>query len=380
MSTVKQIAPLLNDVAKQVFGSEAITVTDLGSFVSLGDKVLSSGTDTDVYLNKLVDKIGRVRMRADRTISKDTLDFHVEPFEFGSILQKVDVELPKAVDNNAWKIGESGFQPDPYFIEKPDVRQSLFQNIDTWAVRVTIPDEAFRTAWRSPEEMSVFISGIFTTYDNALTVQMDIANHMAAANFIGEKVAKNNGIVNLLTEYNTEYGTSITAKEAMRTAEFYKFSGKRIKDYIKFLSKPSQLYNTEGRTRWTEREYLNLNMLGLFADGYSTYLSSDTFHKELVELPRYSETAYWQGTGDKATFDSCSSIDIVTASGETVQQKGIVAVASDKEAIFTMWKDKKSKAQRNEIDEYTNYKFSVTTGWANDLSENGIVFVVADPS
>ena len=51
MSNVKQIYTILNDVAKQTFGTSTINVVDTASFVSLGNTVLKSDTDTENFLN-----------------------------------------------------------------------------------------------------------------------------------------------------------------------------------------------------------------------------------------------------------------------------------------------------------------------------------------
>ena len=59
MSNVKQIYSILNDVAKQTFGTSAISVVDTASFVSLGNAILKSDTDTENFLNKLTDRIAK---------------------------------------------------------------------------------------------------------------------------------------------------------------------------------------------------------------------------------------------------------------------------------------------------------------------------------
>lgn len=59
MSDVKQIYTIVNEAAKQAWGESALAVIDTASFISLGDKALSSTTDTEVFLNALVDRIGR---------------------------------------------------------------------------------------------------------------------------------------------------------------------------------------------------------------------------------------------------------------------------------------------------------------------------------
>ena len=50
MATVAQIYQLVNDAAKEALGSKAIAVKDTTSLASLGDQVLSSDENRDIYL------------------------------------------------------------------------------------------------------------------------------------------------------------------------------------------------------------------------------------------------------------------------------------------------------------------------------------------
>ena len=100
MSDVKQIYSILNDVAKQTLGTEAIAVVDTQSFISLGDKVLKSDTDTENFLSKLTDRIAKTvySVRNYTGINKNLMR---EPFDYGVIVQKIHVEMPEAKENNA---------------------------------------------------------------------------------------------------------------------------------------------------------------------------------------------------------------------------------------------------------------------------------------
>ena len=59
MSKVSQIYDLVNQTAKESMGEQAITVKDVSSLIALGDSVLASNTDTENFLNTLVDRIAR---------------------------------------------------------------------------------------------------------------------------------------------------------------------------------------------------------------------------------------------------------------------------------------------------------------------------------
>ena len=156
------------------------------------------------------------------------------------------------------------------------------------------------------------------------------------------------------------------------------FAGKTMRDYIKYMAKPSVLYNVPGRIRATSRDNMHVMLLTDFASAYDTYVRSVLFNPQ--ELPYYTEVEYWQGTGVTApSFADCSSIDVKTpGNGTAIQASGIVGVFCDREAIGIGLFDRFSAADRNNRNRYTNYTEGCTVQSIVDTSENGIIFVVQD--
>ena len=62
----------------------------------------------------------------------------------------------------------------------------------------------------------------------------------------------------------------------------------------------------------------------------------------------------------------------------TVNQTGVIAVAYDFEALGVTMKERRTTTERNNKDEYTNYYNKANIGYFNDMSENGIVFYLAE--
>ena len=376
--TVNQIYQLLNDTATQCFGSQAVATLDLEDMLALRDTVF--GSDTEQFLNVLVDRIGKTVLR--------TLDFTstfpkfiMNDFEFGAILQKINIAPMAAQSQEAWNVGSGAFTPNLYKIDKPTVYQDFFKTANTWEIDITIPDQMFKTAFTSAEAMDSFITAIFDSISTSLNMQLENETRLGILGFIGEKLNASNGVVDLLSLYNQDAATPITsATAAMVDKDFLRFAGKIMRNYISYLKKPSVLYNMGTRVRATSRDNMHCLMLTEFASACTTYLDSDTFHDEYVKLPYYQEVEYWQGTGVTApNFDDCSSIDIeIPSDGTPVQAKGIVAVFMDRQAVGTGLYDRFSAADRNNRNRYTNYTEGVTIQTFVDTSENGLIFIVQD--
>ena len=148
MSNVNQIYSIVNEAKNQSLGAKAVTVVDTSTLIALGDAVLSSDTNTDAFLNALVDRIGKTVFSVRRYVRNDA-GMVREPFEFGCIVQKIYVDLPDAKVNNAWEIGKETYKPEFAPIIKPSVKQKLFNKISNWEIEVTIRDSILKREFTS---------------------------------------------------------------------------------------------------------------------------------------------------------------------------------------------------------------------------------------
>lgn len=378
---INQIYQLLNDTAAECFGSQAVATLDIQDLVALRDTVFSAGSD--LFLNTLVDRIGKTVLR--------TLDFTatfpkflMEEYEYGCILQKINVDVMPAQEAQYANLGTVGFQPEVhmYKVDKPRVFQDFFHNgVNAWEIDVTIPDTLYKSAFENAQAMAAFINGIFDTMSTSMNIQLENDTRVALLGYIGEKVNASNGVVDLLNLYNQVASTPITtAAEAMVSKEFLQFAGMTIRNYISYMKKPSVLYNMASRIRATSRDNMHVLMLTEFVSAYSAFYSSEVYWNELVKLPYFQEVEYWQGTGATApNFADCSSIDVkIPSDGTAVQQAGIIAVLMDREAVGTGIFDRFSAADRSNRLRFTNYTEGAVIQSFADTSENGVIFVVVD--
>ena len=386
---VNQIYKLLNSINSQMFGESAVQVTDLSGVISLGKTIMSSTDNMDLFIGKLVDRIGKTVVR--------TLDLELEfpalfknEFEFGAILQKINVQPQLAIENNAYNVGSENFTPSFANVHKPNVTVTYFEGADTARFTVTIPEDLFMSAFTSESAMGAFISGIMSAMSDSMTNSINKMSRTAINNFIAEKIKESNGVVNLLTMYNDLVGESaaLTVDAAMHSKEFARFASTVIREYVDYLAEPSVLYNVDGLVRATARDNMHVLFLNKLRSLFDAYLISDTF-KDLYGIPGYKTINYWQGNkGASSTndFATNSSINVIPSSEDgketktAVKQTGIVAVLADRQAIAVGINRRRAGTWVNPIDQYTNISESFVTQYINDLSENGIIMIVAEES
>lgn len=380
---VNQIYTLINSVAKQMWGETAITVTDLTGVISMGKSVLSSTTDRDLFLNTLVDRIGKTVIRT-LDLELEFPNLMVNDFEWGAIIQKINIQPPLSKVNKSVQISENGFTPNQFDVDTIDVSQTFFTDSDTWEFDYTIPDKLLNSAFTSESALASFISAITSAVSDSMTMALNNMSYLAIDNFIAEKIKANNGVVNLLAMYNTQFpNATLTQANCITSPEFCRYASMIMNNYIKYMAKPSKLYNTGGMVRATARNNMHVLISSDFASSMGSYLESDTYWNDYVKLPNYKEYVCLQGTGNVSpNWIDNTTIKIIPSSSESgataIEQSGIIGVFFDRQAVATGYTDMYSGTDRNNRNRYTNFTYSCVKQYINDLSENGCIFLVED--
>lgn len=387
-----QIYSVLNDINHQMYGADALDVNDLQGLVSMGKSIIDA-EQTDVFLGKLVDRIGKTIIRT-LDLELDFPGLLMDSFSFGSILQKININPFDTIRNASYDIGSADFQPTLLDVHKPSIFVKYFQDgIDTWKFQVTITEDQMFSAFASESAMSQFFDAIINAMTESMIYCVNNMSRTAVNNFIAEKIKASNGVINLLSGYNTLNSTSLTPEAAMRSRDFLRYAVNEIRKYIKYLAQPSVLYNVGDGSgnpvvRTTTRDNAHIFALTEFVAGIEAYLENgdQVMHNEFLNIPGYTEVAYWQSNkGDSTTndFATVSSIAVTPSSEEgqdnpqDVEQSGIVCVIADRQAIAVGINKRHSGAFYNPIDHYTNLASDATIQFINDLSESGLVFLVA---
>lgn len=374
---VTQIATILNEAQQEIIGESAITTENLENVVDMGKQILEA-TDVDNYVRKLIDKVGKM-IFVNRVYNSTAPDILTDSWEYGSAMQKVRCEMPDAVENDSWKL-TNGQSYDPFVFTAPDVQSKFYDSKVTYEVQISFTEMQVKSAFNSPAEMNSFFAMIENRIRFKLTLSNDILKTRTVNNLIAEKIHSNNNVVNLLTMYNTEFTQTLKADHALMNKDFLRYAIGKIKEYIKYIQRPSMLFNDGGYTTFTPESDLKMVLLSRFVNTAEVYLQSDTFHNDLVKLNGYSEVPYWQGSGTGETFDfvEISKIDVTTASGNKVSQTGIIGTIFDRDACMVCNANPRVTSIYNPKGEYWNYFYKYDASYFNDTMENCVVFIVAD--
>lgn len=395
---VNQISAIVQDSVNDALGGAATLAAprNTSDFVRMGEAIASADV-YDLWFNSLVNRIVKT-IFAVRRYEPQSRGILRDEDEFGAFKQKVHYNLADAVDNPAFEIPQidtqtqerTYTQSSPYDVDTTlEIKTLVFGGQGTWSIEIVRPAEQIKSAFINAQEMANFIDGIYVYIENSLALQIERVEALADNTGIAYTLRKGKAR-NLLTEYNATRpaGSTITAAQALTDPGFLRFAGLQIRNTLKFMRRMTTIFNAGGMPKFTPDDRVIVEMLTDFVSATSTNMESDTYHRELVELPGYREIEYWQTPGASFAFNDTSKISIqnegliVDPEDEsdtgTVTQAGIIAFIKDIDAVAANFGYRRSWEHYNERDDVYVHGEQARKGYAVDPNENMIVFYIAD--
>lgn len=390
--TVQQIYTLMNTVTSEIIGKSDVVKEDLSNVVDVG-KELFSNTDVDNYVKSLVNHIGKV-IFVNRPYTGNVPSMMMDSWEFGSVLEKIQADIPQATENKSWELTD-GQSYDPNVFYKPTVSVKFFNSRVTFEVPMSFTEKQVKDSFSNAAQLNGFLSMLYTAVDKSMTVKVDslvmrTIDNMIAHTLHAEFPAVTDGnysevsgtkAVNLLKLYNAKYNKTLTAEQAVTDPDFIRYASYIMGVYADRMGKLSTLFNVGKKERFTPSDMLKVVMLSDFEKAASTYLYADTWHNENVKLPTAETVPYWQGSGQNYSFADTSKIHVSITDGSSgtveVSAAGILAIMYDRDAMGVCNTDRRVTTQYNAKAEFFNNFYKFDASYFNDLNENFVVFFVA---
>ena len=393
--TSNQIYTIVNEVAKQAMGTDAIAVVDNAGLIALGNVVLGSDATKNNFVNALTDRIGRTIV-SFRAYHSHFPDFERDSIEWGNILQKIKVGMPNAEEDQSYNL-KDGAGVDMYAINKPKANQLLFTTETPWQTHITIHLDMLEKAFLSASAMGSFISAVFGEVQNRIELAMENLSMDCVNNYIGEIIrlkstTTKKRVINLVTEYKDKTGVDHTTEplNALNDEEFLKYVVRRVNsisttmEYMTFnmfntassaLGSTPQLPENETNvyTRHTPKSEQRMMLFIDMVNSLKTNINSKAFNMEQVaiDIP-FKTVPFWQ------SIETPSEINVKTSSGTEIEQSLIMGILYDKEAMGTYKKKyRTSTTPVNSAGLYYNVYYHMITMYFNDLTENAVIFLLA---
>lgn len=401
---VNRICELINSVSGEVLGKTNIVADDLTGIVDLGKEVFNQNA-VDNYVKSLVNHIGKV-IFVNRPYAGKVPSVLMDAWEFGSVLEKINADVPEAEENDTWNLTDGKSYNQDVF-HKPTVTAKFFNSKVTFEVAVSITERQVKESFSNAAQLNGFISMIYAAVEKSMTIKADALimrtiNNMIAETVLADAVAfggtadnltsanlssaSTARCVNLLKLYNDKYfpGTgastpnpdALTAAKAITDPDFIRFASYVMGTYADRLQSISTVFNVGGKERFTPKDMLHVVLLSDFAKAAQTYLYSDTFNRGDVLLPQAETVPFWQGSGQNYEFANTGRINVKESGGKAVKISGVLGVMFDRDALGVCNLDRRVTTNYNAKAEFFNNYYKFDAGYFNDTSENFVVFFI----
>lgn len=379
---------ILRSASAQLMGAEQIAELDLARIVDEGKKW--TGEQKEQWTKTLVERIYKT-MYTDASYTDNTNDvFYENNAKFGAAMQVINIEMPEIQENSSWTAIQSGVTTiGSNIVYLPVVKEQLYGASTSWAVPVAYTGTQLNTAFLSEQKLEEFYNYLRLQVENRITYHRKVMSSLNRNNYIANKLAVANSTgkvnsINLVAEYAKFKGIdNLTVAEFLRDPDALRYSVHILGRTKKFITEMSTIFTTDTTStgKFIPDDRLVFQVLEDFEGLMWNQTFSTTYHTNFIEMPLHRSVASWQGlTGDTASldFNDISRILIKHGDGTVTEQTGVVALMCDKWAIMHTIVQNRVGVQRDDIKDITLNEFQFTDRYANNLTLNGVVFIVKD--
>lgn len=383
---MNQVYEILNTVTTEILGDSVVVAEDLSNIVDIGRAFENLQDGFDNYVRTLHDHIGRM-VFVDRVKPSRAPNIMRDGWEYGSILEKIRIEMPDAEENESWNLVDRASY-DTQIFYAPKVHAKFWNDRITFEIPMSFTEKQIKSSFSNAVQMNAFYSAIQTAIQNAMTKNLDALimrtiNNLTAETIYNEyptaQYSASSGVraINLLYLYNQRYSQSLSAANAMTTPEFIRYASYMMGLTLDRMDDWNKLYNLGGTEKFTPADRRHFVLLSEFkrSAGAFLYDASNQFNTDDIRLPESETVNYWQGIG--TSWGETSKLKVTTAQGHSVEISGVLGVAFDEDACVVCNEDRRVKTDVNNKAEFWTERHKFDCGYCNDFDEQFVVFFVA---
>ena len=379
-----QLSTVLNEITQQATGRAAIAPSNTSEFVSVAQKTLQAGYDP--VLNAINQMVTRTIFSV-RPYNRRFRGLEVDNQRFGAITRKFAVADKPFEDDARFELVD-GQSVDHYKINLPNILQVNFYGANVYEKSYTIFRDQLDNAFTGPEQFGEFLSMLTQNVSDMVEQAHETTARATIGNFIAGKIAADNGVVHLLTEYKELTGLSdLTAQTIYQPENFKPFMEwvhSKIEEISQRMAERSSLYQIEITDkpiiRHTPQRDQRVYLYAPAKAQIDSRVLADAYHDNYLKFADTESVTYWQ---DILTPDAISvTPTYLTADGtliisENVEQSNIFGVIFDRDALgFTVVNQWSATTPLNAKGGYWSNYLHFTEKYWNDFTEKFVVLVL----
>lgn len=381
--SINQISTVLNSLLTQAqLGNSA--VVDTGSFISVAQTALS--TAPDVMLQSIGQMFSSRSIVSIRPYERKFKNLERSEVEWGNAVRKLNyIDIP--MENNQEYLAEDGDTVDMYRVRAPKVLQTNFYGQNTFQQAYTLYDHQLNIAFATPDDFSRFIGGYLQNKADQREQAHEATARATLVNLIAGVIASGStGSIKVLSLYNAQNGTTLTATDIMKSEnlpDFLRFFVATIKIYMKLMSERSQMFQVnvtgKGITRHTPASRARMYLYTPFMEMAKTQVLADVFNEGYITLDNFEEVNFWQSIAERSTINVTAGYMDGTGAfkSSAVKNANVLGVIFDEQAAgYTFIHQGGGSTPYNPAGGYTNVFVNFNDRYFNDFTEKAIVFTL----
>lgn len=390
--TPTDVYSLMNSIVSQATGRTDLTAVDTTTFVSVGEITLRTGAENT--LNAISAVIGKTIFSV-RPYKGKLDSLRVGQQRWGGQVRKIINLYDEAEASTDWNTATAttqladGASVDMYKIRKPKAIQLNFYGTKLLQKHITRFRDQLSLAFSSEDEFIKFIDSVMVEFANEIEMLNEAESRATLLNFMAGISSMGLTEVDLVAEYNTEFGTTYTREQLLTTylESFMKFVASEIKIYSSRLTDMSTLYhaNITGYSkimRHTPKERQKMVMYEPIFIKTKAEVYSGLFNPDYLDIGTFEGVNYWQSQSTPTSIEVKPNI-LNVANGQsadsasTVELDYVLGLLYDEEALGIMPQfDYTSTTPFNSAggyyNMYTHWRFNSYC----DYTENAVLFVL----
>lgn len=381
--TFEDASGILNNIRKQVTGAEPIAIEDATQFVSVATTLLQAGYDP--VLEAITQMVTKT-IFSIRPYNRKFAGIKMDSEQWGAIVRKLSI-ADKDFDQDVRFELVDGESVDMFKVNKPNILQTNFYGQNVFEKNYTVFRDQLDNAFSGVAEFGRFMSMVVQNVSDMIEQAHEGIARMTIANYIGGKIASDNSVIHLVTEYNAETGLSLTSETIFapdNINDFSKWCYARVTTLMGLMSERSIEFqmNITGKeiSRHTPYEMQKVYMYAPLLNEMRARVLADTFHKDMLEKADVEEVNFWQSikTPEQIQVKPAYTDDQgLVVDGEEMTIENLAGVIFDRDALgYTTIHNWSGTTPFNAKGGYWNTFHHFTERWYNDFTEKGIVLLL----
>lgn len=397
--TFNQLSTVLTDITQQATGRKTLAPVTTSDFISLATTALETGYDP---LSTAISQVLSRTIFSVRPYTRKFKGLNVSQQRYGNHVRKL-LTIDKPFEDDDRLSLSDGASVDQYKVNKPKVLQTNFYGANVYQKSATFYKDQLDTAFSGPDEFASFLSMVTQNANDMIeqaheeTARQTLCNLITAVivseDSASTTAAKANGgkrAINLLALYNAQNGTSLKVEDVYKSDNFegfVKFAYATINTLANLMTDRGTMFCSQLTDypviRHTPKSKMKFYLYTDFVNKINSQVFSSVFNPQFLKTVDFEEVNFWQSPLSPSEIENKPVLLNKDGSiiSETVAHKysNVVGVLFDEEAAgYTTVNEWSQPSPFNARGGYYNQFWHFTDRYWNDLTENAIVFYIAD--